>query len=209
MVDPESMDMEVRLSGQFNLLFPLGKLQKADLKGKLGGDHPKTVDNTRKSFGADHQDRLRALRISHCQQHSRKTRNMVRMKMGEQHHIDGLGAPASAPERDLGAFSAVHQHSFSVVPKHQRGQIPIRQRHHPSCSEQTDINHIFSLSKPCRSSERQLYHQRVFAITHVKISECMKRRAKQRVVFIINVWAVFYSSCGLCHMIRASSTGSS
>ena len=143
-VDPEGMDMKILVPGQGDLLLPLGQLEKLDLKGKLRGDHPQAVDYAGEPLGTHHQKRLRALRVSHGQQHTREARDMVRVIMGKKHDINGFGAPALSAEGHLGPLAAVHHDPLSVVTEHQGGQIAVGQGHHPACSEQTDIDHIFS-----------------------------------------------------------------
>ena len=102
------------ISVQLELLLRFFDLDIPDLKRKLRGDHSERVHHTHQSFGADHRKRLCPLRISHRKQKSRKSPDMIPVKMSEADHIDGFETPALLSERDLGSFAAVNQQAGTV-----------------------------------------------------------------------------------------------
>ena len=104
-------------------------------KRKLRCDHPQRSHHFGKSPGPDQEQRFRALCISHGQKHSRKTTDMIRVKMGKADNVDGVRAPAFFPHGNLGALSAVDQNTFPVIAHHQGGQPSVRQWHHSSGSQ--------------------------------------------------------------------------
>ena len=111
-------------------LFRFCDLNKLNLERKLRRDHPESVHHPFQAFGADQSERLCSVCVSHCQEKSRQTADMIPVIMSKTDHVDRLKAPPFFLNGNLSAFSAVNEQTASIIPGHQGCQPPPRERHH-------------------------------------------------------------------------------
>ena len=132
MVDPVRID---HIRSNLKLLSRLRQLDKLKRKRQFRRDRPQRRHHAFQSLRSNHRDRLRPLRISHRQQKSRQTADMISMIMSKTDHINGFEAPTLFLDRNLCSFSAVDQKAAAIATRHHRSQPAIRKRHHSAGSQ--------------------------------------------------------------------------
>ena len=91
MVDPIRID---HIRSNLKLLSRLRQLDKLKRKRQFRRDRPQCRHHAFQSLRSNHRDRLRPLRISHRQQKSRQTADMIRVIMCKTNHINRFKTPS-------------------------------------------------------------------------------------------------------------------
>ena len=116
-------------------LFRLGKLQTINGKRQLRCNDPQRCHDLAQTLRSHQKKRLCPFCISHREKHSRKSADMVCMKMGKADDIDRFGAPPLFLHCDLGSFPTVHQDTCPIISCHHGCKPSIWERHHSACSQ--------------------------------------------------------------------------
>ena len=113
----------------------LRQLYKLNGEGKLRRYNAQAVHHPLDSRGSHDSERLGTFRISHGQEKSRQSADMIRMKMCHQQNVNGLKTPSLSANRELRRFPAVDHHRTSVISHHKGGKGPVGKRHHSAAPE--------------------------------------------------------------------------